>query len=89
MENIMISNERKMAAVLGVLPVLMDYIEDIKEEYPNVYNKKVKKTGNDFTEELDKHLRLLFERVKGEDGVIEFYDEIQSISTAFMQWLAS
>jgi hypothetical protein len=83
----MIENDKKMAAVLGVLPVLMDFIEDIKEQYPKVYSKRVKKTGNDFLEEANRHLSVLFSRVRDMEGSIEFYDEVQNISTAFMQWL--
>ena len=89
MVNIMMSNERKAAILLGVLPVIMDYMEDIKEELPRIYSKKVKKTGNDFNEELDKHMRMLFDGVKGMDGHIDFYDQIQDISTSFMQWANS
>lgn len=85
----MMSNDRKAAILLGVLPVIMDYMEDIKEEFPRIYSKKVKKTGNDFNHELDKHMRMLFDGVKGMDGDVDFYDHVQDISTSFMQWANS
>jgi hypothetical protein len=89
MVSIMISNERKMAALLGVLPVLMDYMEDIREDYPRIYSKGVKKAGNDFIDEVEKLSKTVFGGVKDIDGSIEFFDEVQNISTAFNQWLAS
>jgi hypothetical protein len=85
----MISNERKMAALLGVLPVLMDYMEDIREDYLRIYSKGVKKAGNDFIDEVEKLSKAVFNPVKDMDGSIEFFDEVQNISTAFNQWLAS
>lgn len=89
MVSIMISNERKMAALLGVLPVLMDYMEDIREDYPRIYSKGVKKAGNDFIDEVEKLSKAVFGPVKDLDRSIEFFDEVQNISTAFNQWLAS
>lgn len=83
----MIENERKMQALLGVLPVLMDYMEDIKEQYPKVYSKGIKKAGNDFIEQTDRHLTKLFGMVKHLDGHMTFYDQVQNVSTAFMQWV--
>ena len=50
MVSIMISNEKKLAAVIGVLPVMMDFMEDIRDDYPHVYDKRIKKSGNDFIE---------------------------------------
>ena len=89
MVSIMISNERKMAALLGVLPVLMDYMEDIREDYPKVYSKGVKKAGNDFIDEVEKLSNAVFNPIKDLDRSIDFFDEVQNISTAFNQWLAS
>jgi len=85
----MISNEKKLAAVIGILPVMMDFMEDIREDYPRIYSKGVKKAGNDFIDEVEKLSKTVFGGVKDIDGSIEFFDEVQNISTAFNQWLAS
>lgn len=83
----MIENEKKLQALLGVLPVLMDYMEDIREQSPRVYNRMVKKSGNDFLEHTTRHLNNLFSMVRDVEGSLNFYDQVQNVSTAFMQWV--
>jgi hypothetical protein len=83
----MIENEKKLQAILGVLPVLIDYMEDIREQSPRVYNKMVKRSGNDFIEHTTRHLNNLFSIVKDVDGALGFYDQVQNVSSAFMQWV--
>jgi hypothetical protein len=78
-----------MAALVGILPIMMDYMEDIKNVYPNVYNKRIKKAGNEFIAEVNLHSDRLFRKVAGEDDkeVMAFYHQISDFGTAFNQWL--
>jgi archaellum component FlaC len=91
MENIMISNEKKLAAVIGVLPVMMDFMEDIRDQYPNVYDKRIKKSGNDFIEAVEKSINHLYKKMdhEYEKDVHEFYYELVNMGNHFRQWLES
>lgn len=86
----MISNEKKMAALISLLPVMMDFMEDIQEAYPKVYNKGVKKAGNDFIKEVERMADQLYRKMDGENDqeLREFYNDIQNMALAFRQWLS-
>ena len=84
-----ITNEKKMAALVGILPVMMDYMEDIKEIYPKVYNKRIKMLGNDFIKEVERNGDNLYKKIAGEDDkeLMEFYQQINDLGVAFNLWL--
>jgi len=89
MVSIMISNEKKLAAVIGILPVMMDFMEDIREDYPRIYSKGVKKSGNDFIEAVEKSINHLYKKMdhEQEKDVHEFYYELVNMGNYFRQWL--
>ena len=47
-----IESTKKVACIIGVLPILMDFMEDIKYEHPDLYRRKIKKSGNEFIQEI-------------------------------------
>ena len=89
MVNTMMSNDRKAAILLGVLPVMMDFMEDIRDEYPHVYDKRIKKSGNDFIEAVEKSINHLYKKMdhEQEKDVHEFYYELVNMGNYFRQWL--
>lgn len=75
--------------MVGILPVMMDFMEDIKDEYPNVYKRSVKKAGNDFANEVLKMSDSLYKKMEMEDDkeLREFYDQVNTLGRVFYQWL--
>jgi hypothetical protein len=65
-------------------------MEDVRDEYPHLYNRQVKKSGNDFIAEVDKMGDFLNKRIKNEsdDELMEFYTQVVSMGTIFREWLA-
>ena len=86
----MISNEKKLAAVIGVLPVMMDFMEDIRDNYPHVYDKRIKKSGNDFINEVYKMGDTLYKKMESEEDeeLREFYNSVIEMGTVFRNWIA-
>lgn len=64
-------------------------MEDVKEVYPNVYNKKIKKSGNDFITEVLKQSDQLYKRIELEDDeeLKQFYFQVDNFGIAFRNWL--
>ena len=85
-----ITNEKKLACLVAILPVMMDFMEDIKDEYPHIYKRQVKKAGNDFIAEVDKMGYSLNKRIVNEsdDDLMEFYTELVNMGIIFREWLA-
>lgn len=84
-----ISNEKKLASLVSILPVLMDFMEDIKEVYPKLYNKSIKKAGNDFINELLKQTDQLYEKmdIENDKELREFLYQLENMGLAFRNWL--
>lgn len=78
-----------MVSLVGILPVLMDFMEDIKDVYPRVYSKKIKKSGNDFISEVLKHSDQLYKKMEMEDDeeLRQFYFQIDNFGIVFRNWL--
>ena len=83
------TKEKQLAALVGILPVMMDFMEDIKDEYPNVYKRSVKKAGNDFANEVLKMSDGLYKKMDMEDDkeLREFYDQVNTLGVVIYQWL--
>jgi hypothetical protein len=83
------TKEKQLAALVGILPVMMDFMEDIKDEYPSVYKRSVKKAGNDFVTEVTKLSDGLYKKMDMEDDqeLREFYDQVNTLGVVFYQWL--
>jgi hypothetical protein len=64
-------------------------MEDVRDEYPHLYNRQVKKSGNDFISEVDKMGYSLNKRVVNEsdEDLMEFYTQVVNMGTIFSQWL--
>ena len=65
-------------------------MEDVRDEYPHLYNRQVKKSGNDFIAEVDKMGDVLNKRINNEsdEELMEFYTQVVSMGTIFREWLA-
>jgi hypothetical protein len=59
-----ISEKEKIACLLSVLPILMDYMEDIKYAQPGLYSKQVKRSGNQFIIEVEKLTDKVYKSVQ-------------------------
>jgi hypothetical protein len=85
-----ISIEKKIACLVGILPVMMDFMEDVRDTAPILYSQRIKRSGNDFMEELEKRVFSLYNKIKDEDDkeLSDFYNDVQALGLAFRQWLA-
>ena len=84
-----ITNEKKLASLVSILPVLMDFMEDIKEVYPKLYNKSIKKAGNDFITEVLKQSDQLYKKIdiEKDEELNEFLYQLENMGLAFRNWL--
>jgi hypothetical protein len=64
-------------------------MEDIKDVYPNVYRKSIKKAGNDFITEVEKMGDNLYKQIDGEPDkdLKDFYYEVSHFGNTFRNWL--
>lgn len=76
--------------MVGILPVLMDFMEDVKHDYPNLYKRGIKKSGNDFIDEVSRMTDSVYSKVASEndEDVIDFYTEVVNMGNVFNEWLA-
>jgi hypothetical protein len=67
----------------------MDFMEDIKEVYPKLYNKSIKKAGNDFINELLKQSDQLYAKmdIENDKELREFFYQLENMGLAFRNWL--
>jgi hypothetical protein len=88
-KNKSITNDKKLASLVGILPVMMDFMEDLQTIYPVVYSREVKKAGNDFIKAVEKNSDMIYKKMKDEEdkGVEEFYHEIINMGNIFREWL--
>lgn len=69
--------------------MLMDFMEDIKEVYPKLYNRSIKKAGNDFINELLKQSDQLYAKmdIENDKELREFLYQLENMGLAFRNWL--
>ena len=67
----------------------MDFMEDIKEVYPKLYNKSIKKAGNDFINEVLKQSDQLYKKIDIEEDeeLNAFLYQLENMGLAFRNWL--
>jgi hypothetical protein len=67
----------------------MDFMEDIKDVYPKLYVKQIKKAGNNFSEEVLKQTDQLYKKmeIEDDDELKEFYFQLDNMGLAFRNWL--
>jgi hypothetical protein len=64
-------------------------MEDIKDVYPKLYVKQIKKAGNNFSEEVLKQTDQLYKKmeIEDDDELKEFYFQLDNMGLAFRNWL--
>jgi archaellum component FlaC len=69
---------------------MMDFMEDVKDDFPRLYKKQIKKSGNDFVDEVYKLGNQIYERMDHENDkeVSDFYNEVINMGTVFRNWIA-
>ena len=67
----------------------MDFMEDIKDVYPKMYNKSIKKAGNDFITEVLKQSDQLYKKIDIEEDeeLKAFLYQLENMGLAFRNWL--
>ena len=67
----------------------MDFMEDIKDVYPKLYVKQIKKAGNDFSEEVLKQGDSLYKKmdIENDKELKAFLYQLENMGLAFRNWL--
>ena len=67
----------------------MDFMEDIKDVYPNVYVRQIKKAGNDFVKEVLKNSDQLYKKmdIENDKELKAFLYQLENMGLAFRNWL--
>lgn len=67
----------------------MDFMEDIKDVYPKLYVKQIKKAGNDFSEEVLKQGDSLYKKmdIENDKELKSFLYQLENMGLAFRNWL--
>ena len=88
-KNKSITGDKKLASLVGILPVMMDFMEDLQILYPAVYSREIKKAGNDFIRAVEKNSDLIYTKMKGENNkeLEEFYHDVINMGNYFREWL--
>ena len=70
----------KILAIVGILPVLGDFIEDMNDE--KIFTKSIKQKANMLLDEIRKSDKKLLD-----DAGAEIWNQQMDIQMAFRQWL--
>ena len=70
----------KIIAIVGILPVLGDFIEDMNDE--KIFTKAIKMRANHLLDEIRKADKKFLD-----DAGIEIWNQQMDIQMAFRQWL--
>jgi len=64
-------------------------MEDIKNVYPNVYVRQIKKAGNDFVKEVLKNSDQLYKKmdIENDKELKAFLYQLENMGLAFRNWL--
>jgi len=84
-----IENTKKVACILGVLPILMDFMEDIKYDHPDLYKRKIKKSGNEFIQEVEKLSDHVYKLIDNNPKIIThtFSQEVIDMGEIFKEFI--
>jgi hypothetical protein len=80
------TNQKKMAALLGVSNALINYMEDIRHEEPNLIRLSLKKAFNDTIRESEVLHAKIFVGLQGNDRH-DVADQINKITLSFEEWV--
>lgn len=72
--------ETKLLAIVGILPVIGDFIEDMNDE--KIFTKAIKMRANHLLDEIRKSDKRLLD-----DADQEIWNQQMDIQMAFRQWL--
>ena len=72
--------QTKLLAIVGILPVLGDFIEDLNDE--KIFTKAIKMRANHLLDEIRKSDKRLLD-----DADQEIWNQQMDIQLAFRQWL--
>jgi hypothetical protein len=70
----------KILAIVGILPVLGDFIEDMNDE--KIFTKSIKQKANMLLDEIRRSDKRLLD-----DAGAEIWNQQMNIQMAFRQWL--
>ena len=70
----------KILAIVGILPVIGDFIEDMNDE--KIFTKAIKMRANHLLDEIRKSDKKFLD-----DAGIEIWNQQMDIQMAFRQWL--
>ena len=76
--------------MVGILPIMMDFMEDVKDDFPKLYKRQIKKSGNEFVDEVYKLGNQIYDKMDQENDneVNDFYNEVINMGTIFHNWIA-
>lgn len=78
-------NQVKLLVLIGITPILSDYIEDLKYEAPKIVKQSLKKALNDSLAEFNKLNYKVFDGLV--EDRIEIADQVNNISILFEEWV--
>jgi len=73
-------NSTKILAIVGILPVIGDFIEDMNDE--KIFTKAIKMRANHLLDEIRRSDKRLLD-----DAGAEIWNQQMDIQMAFRQWL--
>lgn len=71
------TKEQKMIFCISLVPLIRDYMEDLKDDFPNLCRQSFKKAINDFINEADK----LGERVTNQKS----YEDMEEVRKQYQE----
>jgi len=85
----MATSNQKVACILGILPILMDFMEDVKYEHPSLYKRQIKKAGNEFITEVEKLGDKVYKTINDNPKVDnnEFAQQVIDMGEAFKEFI--
>lgn len=85
----MATSNQKVACLLGILPILMDFMEDVKYEHPSLYKRQIKKAGNEFITEVEKLGDKVYKTINDNPKVNnnDFAQQVVDMGEAFKEFI--
>jgi hypothetical protein len=69
---------------------MMDFMEDVRDDFPQLYKRSIKKSGNEFITEVHKLGDTIYKKMEGEDDkeLLDFYTEVVNFGINFRNWMS-
>ena len=83
------TSNQKVACLLGILPILMDFMEDVKYDHPSLYKRQIKKAGNEFITEVEKLGDKVYKTINDNPKVDnnDFAQQVVDMGEAFKEFI--